>query len=192
MPSIQGILVDKIMEFIIRDFMEEEVRVEVIGKSSRVVTHEGVIELVRGAEYNLPRWLAYMLAEKGIVNIKEEELSVEKLSNILYNEESTSNRPEFTKIPRYMYLLIKKKLSSIEDALKKKADLNLLQEYKYYEDLLYSINRTRVKKILYLLQLHEIPQDIIEKLSEEEKILLTILRETLTRWMNSLGIEKLF
>lgn len=190
MPGIHIVLIDKIMEFILRDFMEEEVRVEVIGGTFKVLTHEGFIDLVRGAEYNLPRWLAYELRKEGIVNIKGDSISIEKLSNIAYNEESTIGRPQFVKVPRYFYHLIKREIEDIHEKLKQTANINLLQELKTYEDLIYTIGKTRLKKILYILLLPEIPQDILEKLSEEEKMLLNTLKSSLDEWMKSLRIEK--
>ncbi|ADI32329.1 hypothetical protein [Staphylothermus hellenicus] len=190
MTGIHTVLVDKIIEFIMRDFMEEEVRVEVIGGNFRVLTHEGFIDLVRGAEYNLPRWIAYELLKKGIVNIKSDNISVEKLSSIAYNEESTIGRPEFVKVPRYFYLLVKKEIEEIREKLSKNADINLLQELKTYEDLIYTIGKIRLKKILYILLLPQIPQEILDKLSEEEKTLLNLLKSSLNVWMKSLRIEK--
>ncbi len=191
MSSVSVLLINMVFESLIRDFLESEVRVEVIGKAPRVITHEGFIELSRGAEYNIPRWIAYMLESKGIVRIKEDIIDVERLSTIAYNEEATANRPELMKVPKYLYLLVKNEVDKIKQKLKETADINLLQEYKMYEDLVYTITKTRIKKLLYLLLLSDVPQDLLMKMSEEEKALFIIMRDILWTWIKNLGVEKL-
>lgn len=190
MDSSISLFVNKIVEFLMRDYMEEEVKVEVLGRNLKVFTHEGFIDLTRGSEYVLPRWLAYMLSKEGLVRVREEEYGIEKLSNIAYNEEATVQKLQLMKIPRYFYILVKKDIERLREKLKDTADLTLLDEYKQREDLIYTIGRIRIKKIMNYIMLPTIPQEILDKMSEEEKILYTMLKDMLSAWTKSLGLEK--
>lgn len=190
MSSIMKLLIEKIMEFIERDYMEEEVRIEVINKSPKIPLHEGFIELTRGAEYNIPRWLAKLLVKENIAKIRNDTISIEKLSGITYNEESLIQKLQLVKIPRYFYMILGDNLADLSKKLQETKDISILEDYKQIEDLYMTIGRIRVKKILNLLLLPSIPSEIFDKLSEEEKILFNVLRETLLIWMKKLRVSK--
>ncbi|MET1160179.1 MAG: hypothetical protein ABWW65_04395 [Thermoprotei archaeon] len=184
------LLLDSIMEFIKRDYEEEDVRIEVIGSSVSVPLHEGFTEITRGAEYIVPRWLAKILEKKGIARIKTEEISIERLSSIAYNEESLVQKLQLTKLPRYFYVDNSLLLRELKNKVRETTELSLLEEYKQREDLFLTIARLRLRKMLNFILLPAVPQEIIEKLSEEEKLLLHVLRGIIESWTKSLGIEK--
>ncbi len=190
MSSLASLLVEKLVEFMERDYMEEEIRIEVIGSPPKVFIHEGFTELTRGAEYSVPRWLAEMLFRENTAKPREQEVSVENLSKIAYNEEALIKKLQLMKLPRYFYMMVREDIEKIREKLKSTADLSLLDEYKQLEDLYYTIGRIRVKKLLSFILLASVPQEIFEKLSEEERILFTLLREVLSTWMKNIGLEK--
>lgn len=189
--SFISLLVSKALEFIQRDFEEDEVRVEVIGESTKVFTVEGFIDLVRGAEYNLPRRIAYELERKGIVKIKsDEKIPLEMLSRLVYNEESTIQKTQLVKTKPFFYSIIRKTINDLEEKLKHESSIELLEEYRSFLDLLHTVARIRTRKMLNALLLTEIPPDLIEKMSEEEKLLFVMLFDALKSWLRGLGLEK--
>ncbi len=190
LSSIIALMVNKIIEFIERDYMEEEVRIEIISGPKKVFSHEGFIELSRGAEYALPRWVSEILVNEKYARYREEGFDVEKLSSIAYNEESAVKKLQLMKIPRYFYMMIKKDIEDLLKKLESSGNIALLEEYKQREDLYYTIGRIRVRKILNFLLLPSIPQEIADKMSEEEKLLYIVLKDSLSSWMKSLGLEK--
>ncbi len=190
MSSIIDLLIGKITEFVERDYMEEEVRVEIIGKPPKVPLHEGFTELSRGAEYNVPRWLAKLLVEDNIARIRDEALTIEKLSSIAYNEESLVKKLQLIKIPRYFYMMVREELERLNEKLRRTADISVLEDYKQIDDLYVTIGRIRVKKLLNFLLLPSVPSEVFDKMSEEEKIMFNILRETLLTWMKKLRLGK--
>ncbi len=190
MSSIIDLLIRKIVEFVERDYMEEEVRVEIIGKPPKVPLHEGFTELSRGAEYNVPRWLAKLLVEDNIARIRDEALTIEKLSSIAYNEESLVKKLQLIKIPRYFYMMVREELEKLNEKLRRTADISVLEDYKQIDDLYVTIGRIRVKKLLNFLLLPSVPSEVFDKMSEEEKIMFNILRETLLTWMKKLRLGK--
>jgi len=68
--------------------------------------------------------------------------------------------------------------------------LSILDDIKKFEELLYTIGRIRVKKILNMVLLTSLPQDTVDKLSEEEKILYNSFKGLLSIWMKKLNLEK--
>jgi DNA replication factor GINS len=188
--SLNKLLIRQLLEFIERDFMEEEVRVEVIGEAPTIFTTEGVIELTRGAEYMIPRRIAYDLASKGIVRIKNDALELEDLSKLVYLEEATSAKPKLAKAKPFMYNLVLHRLHTLEDELRKKASIELFDEYRKMTDLYSNLLRIRVRKIISLLNMREVPQDLVDTMSMEEKVLFGALWSSLKEWKNSLGVEK--
>jgi len=190
LSAIVSLVMERIIDFIKRDFMEEEVRVQVVGEAVKVPLYEGFVELSRGAEYSVPRWLANALSREGAVTIREEPVSLEKLSSIAYNEESLVKKLQLVKIPKYFYMLVSSVAEELQEKLKMKADVSLFEDYMKLEELYITIGRLRVRKILNFLLLPTVPQEVFEKLSEEEKALFNLLREALLEWMKRLRLVK--
>ncbi len=184
------LLMKTLFEFLTRDFMEQEVKVEIIGESEPVLTLEGYIELNKGAEYMLPRRIAYELESKGIARVKDDHLSIKDLSKIVYNEEATKHKIQLYKLKPYLYSLVKNTLQNMREKLRKGSSVELYDEYKKLTDLYSTLIMLRKRKIINLLNLPAIPQELIDKMSEEEKILFSILRSTLNEWEKTIGLEE--
>lgn len=191
MNAIASALIDKLIDFLRRDFLEDEVRFEVTLRNVHVVTHEGVVELTKGSEYVLPRWLTQQLEAKGVGRVREVELDVSTLSNIAYLEEDLVKKKKFHKIPQFFYLTCLNDLATSKDKLRKTGDLDLYEEVKKKEELVETICRVRLRKILDYILIPDIPTDVYETFSNEEKVLLSVLRTILQTWFVKLGLEKL-
>jgi len=190
LSAILSLLIEKVLDFTERDYLEEEIRVEVVKGPVKVPLYEGLVELSRGTEYGIPRWLAEMLSKEGVVQIRDDQVSVDKLSSIAYNEESLVRKLQLVKLPGFFYMLVNSVEQKLQGELKAKTDMSLFEEYRRIEDLYLTIGRLRVRKLLNFLLLTTIPQEILEKLSEEEKVLFSLLREILFTWMRKLGLIK--
>ncbi len=177
----------RVLDFLRRDFEEDEVKVEVYKEGFKLVTFEGVLEMVKGAEYTIPRWIAEILGKKGYVRIKDTRIPVGELSVLAYNEEAGPHKPLTNKLKGFFYMTMFKARKEIVEEAKSTGDLSKLDELKRIEDSMDSILKTRVKKILNYSLLPDVPQDIEEKLSEEEKYLSRILRSILALWRRKLG-----
>jgi len=160
--------------------------IEDIGK---IYLPEGIVELTKGSEYTLPRWVARELAEKGLVKYRDGDIGLEKLAKIAYAEESTSRKPVFEKLYPYFYRLVVDELENLYKILEKEKQPRILADIQKYEEYLSKIGRIRVRKILNLLMI-EAPQEVVSKLSEEEKLLYGMLKEVLSKWLMRLRIEK--
>ncbi len=182
-------LVETALRILRREYEEQVVQVIVLQDIGPVYTPDGVVILSRGTEYALPRWIALDLADKGLVKLKDEEIGVEKLAKIAYNEESTLRKPVFTKIPQYFYNMVADEINRLYKRLEIERRHLILSDIQKIEDYIMRIGRIRIRKLIQLLFI-EPPQDITTKLSEEEKTLYMMLKNILGNWMISLRIEK--
>ncbi len=182
-------LLSMYMGLVYRDFEEELVRVIVVEDIGPIYIPEGVIELTKGSEYNLPRWIAVELYRRGYVEFKDKPVDLEKLAKIAYSEESSRKGIEFSKTPQYFYHIVGYEIDGLYERLERERDTRLLLDIQKYEDYLLRIGKARVKKITQLIPI-EIPQEVYMCLSEEERILYRMLREILVGWLKTLRIEK--
>lgn len=182
-------LIETALRILRREYEEQIVQVIVLQDIGPIYTPEGVIILSRGTEYALPRWIALELTDKGLVKLKNEELGLEKLAKIAYNEESTLRKPVFTKISQYFYNIVADEINRLYRRLEAERKPMILSDIQKTEDYIMRIGRIRIRKLIQLLFI-EPPQDIIAKLSEEEKALYMLLKNILSHWMISLRIEK--
>ncbi len=187
--SLQTLLVDLGLRVIRRMYRERGVRVIVIRDTGLIYTGEGPIELRRGTEYTLQQWVAERLEREGFVKIKDGGIALEDLARIAYNEESSINKPRFEKIDEYFYNLVLDEIKRIEREAREKADIKTYRMLYEYQDLLSTIGRTRLRKILGLLTI-EPEEEIINRFTEEERLLYYTLKDALQKWLTELGIEK--
>ncbi len=187
--NLSSTIIEYGLRIISRDFEEENVRVIVVENIGPILTPEGVIELTKGSEYDLPRWIAYKLVNKKLVEIKDESLELEKLAKIAYTEESTQRKIEFSKIHRYFYHLVIEEINKLYNKFEEERNTRILMEIQRFEDYIDRIGSSRLRKIVRLLFI-EPPQEIINKLSEEELILYNNLKSMLKKWLKKLRVEK--
>jgi len=180
-----------IMEFLERDYMEEEVKVEITNRSIKVPLHEGFTELSKGAEYYLPRWVADLIVATNTGRIRDNTVSVEKLSEIVYNEESLIKKLQIIKLQGFFYLKVRNILDELNNVLKNSMDVNLIEEYRRLEELYDSIGRIRIKKLMNFILLPTVAQDVFDNMSEEEKILFTMIKSVLSNWIEKLRLGRI-
>ena len=177
----------RVMEFLKRDFEEDSVKIEVYKDGLRLTTFEGVLELVKGGEYTVPRWLADLLAKKGYVKIKDARIPVESLSVLAYNEETAYSKPLTNKLKGFFYMTMFKARRDLTEEAKTTGDLSKFEELKKIEDAMDSLLKSRVRKLVNYSLLPDVQQDVEEKLSEEERYLLKTLRAIVALWKKKVG-----
>lgn len=189
MNPLAALLTEKMMELLYRDYIEDDVRIVITSRNIRIPTSEGLTELVKGSEYVVPRWVAQLLKERGMAIVKEEELSITSLSTLAYLEEDLIRKRRFTKPYRFFYIQGSSKLNELRSKLREAGSVELYEEYKKMEELVSTIGMVRLRKLLDLVLLVNIPMDIYDTLTNEEKVLLTLLTTIIKSWMEKLEIE---
>jgi DNA replication factor GINS len=177
------LLSEVISGFVSRDSEEEYVRVAYTAPSTLVFLEDDYVELVRGAEYNVPRWIAQLLAEKGCAKILEEGVDAVDLGRLMFNESRSRGQIKFEKLKGYFYSKVK---STIQHLLKQYKSATNIDEIKRISDTLSTLSsntknlyKIRLSKILSLLSVQELPPEVLGNLSEEEKLLYTTIRSVL-------------
>jgi DNA replication factor GINS len=177
------LLSEVISGYVSRDSEEEYVRVAYTAPSILVFLEDDYVELVRGAEYNVPRWIAQLLAEKGCAKILEEGVDAVDLGRLMFNESRSRGQIKFEKLKGYFYSKVK---STIQHLLKQYKSATNIDEIKRISDTLSTLSsntknlyKIRLSKILSLLSVQELPPEVLGNLSEEEKLLYTTIRSVL-------------
>lgn len=183
MSGLVELLSEVISGYVSRDSEEEYVRVAYTAPSILVFLEDDYVELVRGAEYNVPRWIAQLLAEKGCAKILEEGVDAVDLGRLMFNESRSRGQIKFEKLKGYFYSKVK---STIQHLLKQYKSATNIDEIKRISDTLSTLSsntknlyKIRLSKILSLLSVQELPPEVLGNLSEEEKLLYTTIRSVL-------------
>jgi len=167
-------------ELVQREYEEEEVKIVYIGQNMKVFLEDGYIELIKGSEYTLPRWLAKYLAEKGLAKISEAPIEENIVARLQFNESRSKGQLKFEKLQGYFYTRIKEQIiETIKTLFKEISDISrvqqVLQSYSRMESMTRELYRTRLSKILNILT-SEVSPEILSNLSEEEKQLYHSLK----------------
>lgn len=157
-----------------------------------VVDYRGQYELRKDVEAELPRWLAYILARKGKVELAEEEkIDVEKLANLEYLEALTITKPsQLQEVPQDFYLKAELMLRNLEEKVRTKPTSEIIEEYRNLETHLRGFMRSRIKKILMLSLVTEEPKEALARMTPEEKVLYWAIRNIVRVWVKeTIGLE---
>lgn len=194
MNGLLELLGPLIADVIRRDFEEEEVRAVYMGPSIRVFVHDDYIELVKGAEYNIPRWLARLLYEKKLVKEYDKPVDEVALARINFNESRSRGQLKFERLQGYFYNKVLDQIDLMIKMYKEETDLGKVSQIvKSIQDMsnaLKSIYRTRLNKLFSIVNM-EVASDMLADLSEEEKQLYNSLRTLLKIFGGQvMGVEK--
>lgn len=177
-----------------RDFEEEEVRAVYMGQPIRIFVHDDYVELMKGAEYTLPRWIARLLYEKKLVKEYDKPIDEVMLARVNFNETRSKGQLKFERLQGYFYNRILDQIELMVKTYKEETDLGKVSQIvKSIQDMTNStrsIYRTRLSK-LFSIVTSDIASDIIADLSEEEKHLYNILKAILKIFSTKvMGVEK--
>ncbi|MCY0867781.1 MAG: DNA replication complex GINS family protein [Desulfurococcus sp.] len=178
--------------FVERDFEEEQVKVMFTSQGLTVFLQDGFIELVRGSEIMLPRWIARALVEYGYAKIAEDDIDNRRLSIIDFIESKNKSKPKFEKLKGYFYRRLKEKMNDVirEYRSSDVRDIQKVEIIKTISNFLSSLVDMRTRKILNFLTPRIYPREIVESLSEEEKLFFKGIRALLDVYYNNvLGVE---
>ncbi len=187
-------LLEKQLEAQKLSYANSEVRVLVLKDYPKILTPGLEIELTRGSEVLLPRWLAKDLKRKGIVEVKERKLTLKDVSKIAFLETRYIRKPpsEMLTLPENFYQKLREYLTELRAKISEKPTVELINEHTRLLSYIYDILRSRIQKILILAQLGEDVKDVLSKLAPEELILYKSIRNTIEKWQKIvLGIEEI-
>ncbi|MGB9728359.1 MAG: hypothetical protein ACP5GU_01570 [Thermoprotei archaeon] len=127
-----------------------------------------------GEVIEVPRIIADTLLKDGYCELAQPEITLDVLNKIVFAEEKTK---ELKKLDPYFYQKTKWMLSLMEKGYIKSSE----HDIKRYKQLLTDLEERRLRKILTLIPLKEVPQ-ITDKLTVEERIFYDKLVKIINRW----------
>jgi hypothetical protein len=132
-----------------------------------------------GETIEVPRIIAEILLKDGYCEIAQQEITLDSLNKIIFAEEKSK---DLKKLDPYFYQKAKWILSLMQKGYLKTSE----HDIRRYKQLLLDLEERRLRKILTLIPLKEVPEDIIGRLTVEEKNLYELLANITTKWRTNL------
>jgi DNA replication factor GINS len=165
-----------------RDYEEEEVRLAYTGPPIKLFIEDDYVELTRGSEYTVPRWLAEIISEAGYGKINEQLVDEGALAKIQFNEARSRSQLRFEKLQGYFYQRVRDHVLHTLSKIREVSDLaktqQMIESITKISALTRELYRTRLSKILNVVMI-EVSPDVLHNLSEEEKHLYSLLKAIL-------------
>jgi len=142
--------------------------------------------LVRGTEIKVPFWLAKVLEEEGIVEIREPAQKESDVRKVKFLQMQQRNLP--IKIDEFFYIKISRWLRDLERHGKNQADVGVLTLAEKVRRDLHDLYRMRLNKLVMAIMLGH-THSIERNLSNEERLIVSILGRSIREWTKHLGVE---
>jgi DNA replication factor GINS len=165
------------------------VRVMVLKDAGRVVVGDSTYELRKGTELELPRWLAKLLAEEGVVELLETPLSLNDIARAHFSATSASTVAELEQLPRDFYQQVAEYIRNLDTRVRREFDPALLEERHKASQYVKDIASKRVGILLRALRSPTAIGELRDKLTPEEQVLFNTLSLVLETWVK--GMEEL-
>ncbi len=172
------------LELIRTNYMLGKVKVLVLKDAGPLLVNNETIILKRGYELEIPRFLAEILAEKGIVSFKDEILGIEDIARIHYNEMNIRSPAGIDELPENFYQRALDYMKRLDKELKETVDPALFEEKKRAEIMLKEILFKRLSLLLQLILSPMASYQVLAKLSDEEKVLYELLEKSINKWIS--------
>lgn len=178
-----------------REYMWSNVKVIVLKDHEDIVLPGTTIQLRRGTEIAIPRWISKILEEKGIVEVKDTQMNINELGRYSFLEvHSQTTSSTLQKLPIDFYQRLRDYLENLRENIARKPSPELIDEYRKARSYVYDILRVRLSRILALVQVGTETSEIREelgKLTPEELILYKTIRKLLEDWQKEvIGLEE--
>ncbi len=168
------------LQRIVFDFEEKPVAIKCLIDNPEIRIGENSIKLIKGSEFEVPLWIARILEEQKVAEIKNmKTFDIAFMQTILWDE-SKSQTP--IELDPDFYPVVSLQIEEIG----KKNDSYALREKERMEALLKDIISKRRFKIIKLSQKSGDPSPFIKHLTPEELWLFKTLKDQLQEWESSL------
>lgn len=142
--------------------------------------------LQEGNEYEVYQWVADELAQQGIVHPREEDtLDATKLYKVQWKER-VQIAGQISELPEDFYPKLRRYLKKLNADIKRQPDASKMQEYQKTKHLADDIVNSRLKKIVTLSAGPTQSDQILSKLTSEEKQIYIQLAKGVTQWRTNI------
>jgi DNA replication factor GINS len=137
-----------------------------------------------GNEYEVYFWVAKELANSGMVHFREDDvLDATKLFKVQWKE-GVQIPGQISELPEDFYPKLRRYLATIKEEISKQPEK--INEYEKTKHLAKDIVNSRLKKIVSLSAGPSQTDQVLKKLTSEEKILYEQLVKLISRWKTNI------
>jgi len=172
----------ELLELIELSYKLKPVRVMVVKDYGSLEIDGATYELRRGTEVEIPRWIAEVLEEAGVVEVLETGLGLEDIARIHFSTHSVKSVRELERLPENFYMQAKEYLRELDARIRRELNPILLEEKQKAELYLVEIIGRRLSMIVQVLRSFASLVEVYERFSEEEKLLADVLRGLIEEW----------
>lgn len=164
------------------EFLNKDAKVKILKSlEGTVVLGEAIKPYEPESEVKLKRWIALKLVEKGLAVFKQgEELTAEELTNIHWRE-GLQPSTRLSEIQGDFYQKLRLYLRKIKYEAENRGNLQLLEKSKR---LARDIVDSRTRKIVNMAASLNVPQELLQLLTAEERALYEEIRQIVEFWRN--------
>ncbi len=170
-----------------KEYLAKPVRVAVVKDKGRIHVDGVELELRKGIELELPRWLAMVLSDKGIVQSLEQPITINDIARMHFSVVSAHTPAELDPIPQYFYKQVREYYHSLDKRIRESFDASLLEEKNKAATYIAGIVSKRVTLLLHILRSPSTLTEIYPRLAPEEKVLLDALKDILEKWKHEVS-----
>ena len=148
------------------------------------------IELIKGIEIEMPRWIAYELEKIGVVEVKRSISNINDINKAKFTEEALSKKSQIAlgKIPHDFYPESINMINSLENKYQSEKNPEALIELEKVKRNLSKLSTLRLQKIiLSALIAKEKTEELENNMSLEEKILFRRFLTVMNSWVKILA-----
>lgn len=135
------------------------------------------------SKFEVPRWVAYILVEKNLIELADNDIEIEVL-NAIKNEKLLGVH-QLSELTPDIYKKINFLLKNWKTKLNNNRELSM--EYEKISTSLYDLINIRINKIISFASLPFPPDDIQKLITPEEFLLFDTVRLNVQEWRNSMS-----
>ncbi len=162
------------------DYDLREVRVLFLKDYPRLPLPGGLVEARRGDEMDLPRWQARLLAEAGVVEVRERLPDINDINMYHYREKRGRAANQLQPLPEDFYLRVSEFIERLNEAIRENPSSTLIRDRETAEKNTIDLAETRLSKLIRLAQAES--GELKERMTLEERIIFDVIREIIGDW----------
>ena len=156
------------------DYLMEPVRVIALKDIGPLPLPQGMVNVRRGDELEVPRWQARELERMGLAEIRDRGLDIDSVNMYHYREKRGRAANQLQGLPRDFYLAVRDLVERLDTMIRESPSTMLLRDREVVEKNLMDLAETRLAKILRLASSGG--EEFKERMTPEESITYDTIR----------------
>lgn len=156
------------------DYLTEPVRIIALKDIGPLPLPQGMMNVRRGDELEVPRWQARELERMGLAEIRDRGLDIDAINMYHYGEKRGRAANQLQGLPRDFYLAARDLIERLDSMIKESPSTMLIRDREVVEKNLIDLAETRLAKILRLASSGG--EEFKERMTPEESIAYDSIR----------------